>query len=188
MSEFSSNFKDKNIKYSSFCNNILNKSLLIHGTLDSKHQDKIKEFDKRDKVLLKLQNKLDKLNEDYIIINKKNPIDYIEQDIIKKAKTKDQIIETQYEIDNLNSMSDTLDYFNNTIDLLSKYYDSNNNDENIIDIFNIKKNDDKAQLFYKYLKRTNQIDLNHKQSKYNIKICSQCNVDKVLHLQAYITH
>ena len=50
MSDFSTNFKDKNIKYSSFCNNILNKSLLIHGTLDSKHQEKIKEFEKRDKI------------------------------------------------------------------------------------------------------------------------------------------
>ena len=188
MSEFSSNFKDKNIKYSSFCNNILNKSLLIHGTLDSKHQDKMKEFEKRDKVLLKLQNKLYQLNEEYNIINKKNPIDYIEEDIIKKAKIKDDIIEIQNEIDNLNNMSDTLDYFNNTIDLLSKYYDNENdnenkNDNNIIDIFNIKKNDDKAQIFYKYLKRTNQIDLNYKQKKNKIKICSQCNIDKVLHLQ-----
>lgn len=188
MSEFSTNFKDKNIKYSSFCNNILNKSLLIHGTLDSKHQDKMKEFDKRDKVLLKLQNKLYQLNEEYNIINKKNPIDYIEEDIIKKAKIKDDITEIQNEIDNLNNMSDTLDYFNNTIDLLSKYYDNENdnenkNDNNIIDIFNIKKNDDKAQIFYKYLKRTNQIDLNYKQKKNKIKICSQCNIDKVLHLQ-----
>jgi hypothetical protein len=185
MSEFSSNFKDKNIKYSSFCNNILNKSLLIHGTLDSKHQDKMKEFEKRDKVLLKLQNKLYQLNEEYNIINKKNPIDYIEEDIIKKAKIKDDIIEIQNEIDNLNNMSDTLDYFNNTIDLLSKYYDDNNENDNneIIDIFNIKKNDDKAQIFYKYLKRTNQIDLNYKQKKNKIKICSQCNIDKVLHLQ-----
>jgi hypothetical protein len=186
MSEFSTNFKDKNIKYSSFCNNILNKSLLIHGTLDSKHQDKMKEFDKRDKVLLKLQNKLYQLNEEYNIINKKNPIDYIEEDIIKKAKIKDDISEIQNEIDNLNNMSDTLDYFNNTIDLLSKYYDNENeneNDNNIIDIFNIKKNDDKAQIFYKYLKRTNQIDLNYKQKKNKIKICSQCNIDKVLHLQ-----
>ena len=183
MSEFSTNFKDKNIKYSSFCNNILNKSLLIHGTLDSKHQDKMKEFDKRDKVLLKLQNKLYQLNEEYNIINKKNPIDYIEEDIINKAKIKDDIIEIQNEIDNLNNMSDTLDYFNNTIDLLSKYYDNNENDNNIIDLFNIKKNDDKAQIFYKYLKRTNQIDLNYKQKKNKIKICSQCNIDKVLHLQ-----
>ena len=145
----------------------------------------MKEFDKRDKVLLKLQNKLYQLNEEYNIINQKNPIDYIEEDIIKKAKIKDDIIEIQNEIDNLNNMSDTLDYFNNTIDLLSKYYDDNNENDNneIIDIFNIKKNDDKAQIFYKYLKRTNQIDLNYKQKKNKIKICSQCNIDKVLHLQ-----
>jgi hypothetical protein len=186
MSDFSTNFKDKNIKYSSFCNNILNKSLLIHGTLDSKHQEKIKEFEKRDKIIIKHQHKLDKLNEEYKILNIKKPIDYIEQDIIKKAKIKDQIVEVQEEINNLNNMSDTLEYFNNTIDLLSKYYDDNNNEnenENIIDIFNIKKNDDKAQIFIKYLKRTNQIDLNHKQKKNNIKVCSQCNVDKILHLQ-----
>jgi len=61
--------------------------------------------------------------------------------------------------------------------------DRRNDNNEIIDIFNIKKNDDKAQIFYKYLKRTNQIDLNYKQKKNKIKICSQCNIDKVLHLQ-----
>ena len=180
MSEISCNFKDKNIKYSSFCNNVLNKSLLIHGTLDSKHQEKIKEFEKREKNIYKFQNKLDKLNEDYDILNKINPIEYTEDHIIKKAKIKDQIVEIEEEINNLNNMTDALDYFDNTIDLLSKYYNDNN--VNIIDIFNIKKNEDKAQIFNKYLKRTNQIDINYKK-KIHIKVCSHCNVDKVLHLQ-----
>lgn len=180
MSEISCNFKDKNIKYSSFCNNVLNKSLLIHGTLDSKHQEKIKEFEKREKNIYKFQNKLDKLNEDYNILNKINPIEYTEDHIIKKAKIKDQIVEIEEEINNLNNMTDALDYFDNTIDLLSKYYNDNN--VNIIDIFNIKKNEDKAQIFNKYLKRTNQIDINYKK-KIHIKVCSHCNVDKVLHLQ-----
>ena len=37
-------FKDKNIKYSSFCNNVLNKSRIVHGTLDSKHKEKLIEL------------------------------------------------------------------------------------------------------------------------------------------------
>jgi hypothetical protein len=180
MSDFSSNFKDKNIKYSSFCNNVLNKSLLIHGTLDSKHQDKMKEFEKRDKNMSKLDSKLDKLKEEYNFINNMKPINYTENDIIKKAKLKDQIKDVENELDNYNNMYDTLDYFNNTIDLLSKYYDDNN--DNIINIFNIKQKDDKAQLFNKYLKRTDQIDINIKK-KNNIRVCTNCNVDKILHLQ-----
>ena len=39
-----SNFKDKNIKYSTFCQNVLKKSAIIHGTLDAKHNEIMKDF------------------------------------------------------------------------------------------------------------------------------------------------
>jgi hypothetical protein len=56
-----SNFKEKNIKYSTFCNNVLKKSAIIHGTLDAKHTEIMKDFTKKKQNLPKLQLKLDNL-------------------------------------------------------------------------------------------------------------------------------
>ena len=59
-----SNFKEKNIKYSTFCQNVLKKSAIIHGTLDSKHNEIMKEFEKKKENLPKLKLKLEKLISD----------------------------------------------------------------------------------------------------------------------------
>jgi hypothetical protein len=56
-----SNFKEKNIKYSTFCNTVLKKSAIIHGTLDAKHTEIMKDFTKKKQNLPKLQLKLDNL-------------------------------------------------------------------------------------------------------------------------------
>ena len=56
-----SNFKEKNIKYSTFCNNVLKKSAIIHGTLDAKHTEIMKDFTKKKQNLPKLQLKFDNL-------------------------------------------------------------------------------------------------------------------------------
>jgi len=69
-----SNFKEKNIKYSTFCQNVLKKSAIIHGTLDSKHNEIMKEFTKKKKFLPKLKLKLKKLKNDLENLN--NPEEY----------------------------------------------------------------------------------------------------------------
>lgn len=187
-----SSFKDKNIKYSSFCNNILNKSLIVYGTLDSRHQDKLKEFEKKEKNILKLQNKLEKLREELKLFNDIDPNNYSFDDINKKATIKNNIEDIEEEIQSLQNMEEELDYFYKNSDILDKYYEINHHDEsdissNILDFFNMnnnkkKKSLDKSILFNNYLKRTNQIELNQKK-KCNNRICSRCNIEKILHLQ-----
>ena len=59
-----SNFKEKNIKYSTFCQNVLKKSTIVHGTLDAKHTEIMKDFAKKKKSLPKLIEKLDQLKQD----------------------------------------------------------------------------------------------------------------------------
>jgi hypothetical protein len=76
-----SNFKEKNIKYSTFCQNVLKKSAIIHGTLDAKHNEIMKEFTKKKQNLPKLKLKLDMLKEDLESLN--NPENYKKELIIK---------------------------------------------------------------------------------------------------------
>jgi bacterioferritin (cytochrome b1) len=187
----SSAFKDKNIKYSSFCNNVLNKSLLVHGTLDSKHQEKMKEFEKRDKVVAKLQSKLSKLRQDFEVLSNKSPVDYTEEDVLNKASLKTAIEDTQEEIDYLESMADAIDYFDHTIDILVNYYNQDDvhhtepdvePESDIMDLFaQTKQSAEKSVLFGKYLKRTNNGEQCRK--KVTFRVCQRCNVEKTLHMQ-----
>jgi DNA-directed RNA polymerase subunit RPC12/RpoP len=180
-------FKDKNTKYTSFCNNVINKSKIQQGTLDSQYQENIKEFDKNDSTLEKLKIKYEKLKKEYDIIEKADKTNFTPVDIINRANIKINMNNTLNEIKKIQDMDDELDYFNNTADILIKYYsDTNENviaNNDIIDLFN-KKNvitNEKAELFNKYLKRTNNIDFNNK--KVDIYICNKCNKDRILHQQ-----
>jgi polyhydroxyalkanoate synthesis regulator phasin len=64
-----SNFKEKNIKYSTFCQNVLKKSAIVHGTLDAKHNEIMKDFAKKKKSLPKLTEKLNQLKQDIDLLN-----------------------------------------------------------------------------------------------------------------------
>ena len=78
-----SNFKEKNIKYSTFCQNVLKKSAIIHGTLDAKHTEIMKDFTKKKQNLPKLKHKLEKLKLD---LNKLNNPENYKEEIIQKIK------------------------------------------------------------------------------------------------------
>jgi hypothetical protein len=194
------NFKEKNIKYSTFCNDVLKKSLIVHGTLDSKHNEIMQDFDKSRKNLIKLRNKLEKLeNRLKKIENKKSNNNDNENNIVNNniiiLELKDDINKLEEQIKKIESYDDELNYFLETSDILFKYYDNNkdiNNEENnkkkIItsfeDFFNQEKNknkDQKNNLFDKYMKITSNIDIK-KKNKF-IKICTKCNIEKILHLQ-----
>ena len=53
-----SNFKEKNIKYSTFCQNVLKKSAIVHGTLDAKHNEIMREFQKKKRKFTKIKIKI----------------------------------------------------------------------------------------------------------------------------------
>ena len=256
-----SNFKEKNIKYSTFCQNVLKKSAIIHGTLDSKHNEIMKEFEKKKENLPKLKLKLEKLISDLQKIDNneeinkqkiiyQNEINNIEENLLKNTKKvkknknnqianiiisdnstnkikqkkknedyesliflynneinkldnifeknkiknelNDQINELKEEIINIENNEDELNYFNDTSDILFKYYNNNketkkiepSNDLN--DLFNkinkYKNEDDNFNLFNKYMKITKNTELK-KEIVSQLKICSLCNIEKTLHLQ-----
>ena len=83
-----SNFKEKNIKYSTFCQNVLKKSAMIHGTLDAKHTEIMKDFTKKKQNLPKIKLKLEKLELNLEKLN--NPENYKEE-IIQKIKQFEEI-------------------------------------------------------------------------------------------------
>jgi hypothetical protein len=185
-----SNFKEKNIKYSTFCNNILNKSMIIHGTLDSKHTQIMNEFNKNSNNLNKLKAKIIKLKKEY------SDCDNNFENNRKKLQLKDQFEELELEVEKIEKHEDELDYFNNTSDILFKYYDNNvqektvkNIPTDLLEFFNHtkyqKKNqddNDKYNLFDKYMKITSNTNLN-KNTVSQLKYCANCNIEKTLHLQ-----
>lgn len=172
-------FKDKNIKYSSFCNNVINKSRIVHGTLDSKHQEKIKEFEKKQSNIQKIKNKIFKLEQDILYTNTKERIDII-----------NSLNELNNELKLLEENTNQLSYFDDNIDILLNYYTEAeqkplpvDTSVNIIDLFkNRKKNEinTKSDLFNNYLLRTCHIDMGNSKK---INICKDCNKEMVLNQQ-----
>jgi len=76
-----SNFKEKNIKYSTFCQNVLKESAIVHGTLDAKHNEIMKDFAKKKKSLPKLVEKFNEIKE--ILEKLNNPEKYKEELTLK---------------------------------------------------------------------------------------------------------
>lgn len=178
------NFKEKNIKYSTFCQDLLKKSLIVHGTLDSKHNEIMKQFDKSRNNLNKLKNKLEKTKQ------KLNKIDDKPENNHTRLNLQDEINDLQEQIKVIDTFENELNYFNETADILFEYYDTTKEKKAVMstslqDFFEQKKNntnDKKNNLFDKYMKITSNIEINKKNQNV-IKMCSKCNVEKILHLQ-----
>jgi transcription elongation factor Elf1 len=86
-----------------------------------------------------------------------------EKIIIKKSKIKDKIKDIQIQIIQINNYTEELDYYNDTIDILLKYYNNTN--------------DDKSILFDNYMKIVNNISIKN-DKKIAITICNICGIEK----------
>ena len=161
-----SNFKEKNIKYSTFCNNVLKKSAIIHGTLDAKHTEIMKDFNKKKqnlpKLELKLNNlklKLEKLNnpEKYKqeLNQKITQLKEINKNTKVKKNKKNQLeniinIDNDIFIDNILSEDNVLDELEKLLIILEDQFKINKLKNNIDDeikeidedIQSIENNDD----------------------------------------------
>lgn len=82
-----SNFKEKNIKYSTFCQNVLKKSTIVHGTLDAKHNETMKDFAKKKKSLPKLIEKLNQIKQEIIDLDNPNEYKIILEKKIKELES-----------------------------------------------------------------------------------------------------
>lgn len=139
--------------------------MIVHGTLDSNHQDKMKELEKKNKQLSKLKQRLEKQHAEY-----NNIKEYTIDNISKRAELKQSIMELESEIERMESCQDELEYFQDTLDIIEKYYDNPIDDK------------PKSDLFDNYLRVTQKIHLNTKKST-TLPICESCNKEKTIHLQ-----
>ena len=104
----------------------------------------------------------------------KNEIDYLKLDII------------QYD-----NRINELNYYNDTLDILTEYYNpskvSNNTIININDIF--KKKDildgcalHPSKLYEKYMKKIYNLNIKKSKNVYDIKLCNKCKIEKTIHI------
>jgi hypothetical protein len=165
------------------------------NTLDNKHRLMVKQFkeirNEKEEILSKIEN----------IDNEINNI----SDINKKATLLDKKEDLNNLFKIINSNYDEMDYYDKAGDLLSDYYESNNNKEynkeckNIIEFLSLKdkkntntdiktKQINKSKLFEKYCQRVEGLRIKHDDGSSRIKYCIECNIEKILDMSesAYI--
>ena len=191
MKSNNNSFREKPTKYVTYMNSNKN---IISTTLDNKHQDKINEFDNNSNILLKNKKKLKNLNNKLEELNniKSNELN---SDIINlKTNIKTDIEDLVYEITQLESRYSELDYYDNTIDILLEYYNSNDknkphNETNIININDVFKkkelnilNTDKSKLYEKYMKKVYNVNTKKTKNTHISKFCIKCKIEKTIHV------
>ena len=181
-----SSFKEKNVK-----KNVGNKKRI---TLDAQHSEKIKELEENNKIITKLQTKLNKYEIEFNLLKNKKKTELSDSELEHYFFLKDNIEQLNIKINNINNNQDINDYFLNTGDILFKYYDTFNVENNTVqvetDIMNYlnknktKETNDKqsrAELLDNYLNVMNE---NHSKefcsNEVELNICKNCNQDMYL--------
>ena len=174
------------------------------NTLDNKHRQITKQFKetRNDK-----KEMLDKIQDIEIEINKIN--EKKDKILITDINKKAMLLDKKEELYNLykiiDSNYDEMDYYDNAGDLLSDYYEINNNKEhtkeskNIIEFLSLKDKKNicsdtkisqvnKSKLFEKYCQRIDGVRIKHDDGTTRIKYCMDCNIEKILDMteSAYI--
>ena len=166
-----SSFRNKNTKYLSYkLNNKQNSSINI------KHKEKIKEILMVDEKITDYKN---------IIISNEKMIEELSKDKINNRTTiinlKDENMKYENMINNLQVNNDEINYYNNNIDILEKYYNDKTIDKiDDVNLFFNKNNDDVDALYNNYMHNVyNQQD---KKQNNQYKICEHCNIEKTIHI------
>lgn len=171
-----------------------NNEIYKKTTLDKKHNENVNLFNENENNIQKLNTEKENYKKKLDEISKISYNDYTPFIIREKADLTSKINNIDKQINKMNSNTEEILYYNNTIDYIMPYYENitNNNTQhmNIIDFFNktdiIKKenNINKAQLLDKYLKATEnkQIKIS-KIKKFKPKFCTNCaDSELTLHL------
>ena len=157
-------------------------------TLDNKHKTMIKYIMEKNNKKNDILNKITQLNNE--INNLNNNKDKI---ILLNQKDK---FEIEYKI--ICSHYNEMDYYDIAGDLITDYYETKDNDNNIIkesknilDFFinkQISNKSNKISLYEKYCQRIEGIRINHDDGTNRIKYCNECNIEKILNTteSAYI--
>jgi len=172
-------------------------------TLDRKHKEVINKFSSLEKSLPKKETSLFTLQEEYKTLCKSANTSITDEDIEKKFEIKDKIIALEKEIDEIKNGTDKIEYYLDTLDLISKYYNKvsinekkkkGKKEKKTLNFFNCAKKDN--QNMTKFVNKTNKfnrsdlldeylsiIDENYS-GKYeyneNESYCYKCNCEKTL--------
>lgn len=172
-------------------------------TLDRKHKEVINKFSSLEKSLPNKEINLFTLQEEYKTLCKSANRSITDKDIEKKFEIRDKIIALEKEIDEIKNGTDKIEYYLDTLDLISKYYNKVSINEKkkkgkkakkTLNFFNCAKKDN--QNMTKFVNKTNKfnrsdlldeylsiIDENYS-GKYeyneNESYCYKCDCEKTL--------
>lgn len=146
-------------------------------TLHLKHSNAIHDFDDRINKLKKSKDELELCIKRHSELSKITSLTV--EELREKNDLSDKIKELIEEIDNIENNVDELDYFSQTIDIISDYYKIN-------DFTNSNKNLTKSSLCNMYDKVVNKQFC--KKSAYKVIFCTTCNIEKLLSINdsAYV--
>lgn len=179
-----SNFKIKNK------NKVKKQNIKENSTLENKHINKIKNFEKKKESLTDIKNKLNEVNKKLEKLDnfRNNNILINLEDRANLLNLKKQYENEIFEIEE----NDTeINYYDLTGDLISKYYElrknnceKNNESKNILEFLNLnrpkKQSINRADLFNTYCKRIEGTKIKIDDGTNRIKYCENCNVEKIL--------
>jgi len=172
-------------------------------TLDRKHKEVINKFNSLEKSLPNKEIQLFKLQEEYKTLCQSANDSINDTDIEKKFEVKDEIFVLQKEIGEIQNGTDKIEYYLDTLDLISKYYNKVSINEKIkkgkkekktVNFFNCAQTEN--QNMTKFVNKTNKfnrsdlldeylsiIDENYS-GKYeyneNESYCYKCDCEKTL--------
>jgi predicted RNA-binding Zn-ribbon protein involved in translation (DUF1610 family) len=156
----------------------------VLSTLDKKHKEKTEYFKNLNENINNINAKLNLINQEIIEINNKF---YLEQKDIDKKKelndTKEKLEEELLEYNNYE-----INYYDNVGDLITKYYEDNENgneivrSKNILDLFNnkIPEKKGKLEIYEKFCTRVDGLRLEKDDGSNRIKYCINCKIEKFL--------
>jgi hypothetical protein len=165
------------------------------STLENKHRIKIKEFESEKENINSLEDSLTNINIEISELDKiRDKFTNVEQG--RRAELLDHKEITEKKIFSLKNNFKEMDYYDTTGDLLYSYYNIRDNDQEKKESKNIlsflsKKNvnvetpktgKNKSELFEKYCQITEGIRVNLDDGSKRIKICLECNIEKILNI------
>jgi predicted RNA-binding Zn-ribbon protein involved in translation (DUF1610 family) len=161
------------------------KNDIVISTLDKKHKEKTEYFKNLNQNKSDISDEINKINEE---INEINMKFYLEQKDIDKKKELNNKKETLEE-KLLEYNNSEINYYDNVGDLITKYYEENTSEndivrsKNILELFNVSKNTEKKgkiDIYEKFCNRVDGLRLEKDDGSNRIKYCLNCKIEKFL--------
>ena len=174
-------------------------SIKEFNTLDNKHRLIVKQFNELKNEKSKIDEEIKSITDEINDLDKHRDT-FTSLDIKKRASLLDKKDQLELQINNIDLNHNEMDYYDNTGDIISDYYNIRDNKEDVVkeskNIINFlcnkkekeKENNEnveiknKAKLFEKFCHIVEGIRLNRDDGSNRIKYCSECNIEKILDL------